>query len=393
MKFDYANPVRVAFGPGRIDELGKLTAGIGNRAVVIIGGGSVKKNGTLERALKSLAGARVTVEVFEGVEPNPRISTVRRGVEAIRAFKGNVVIALGGGSVMDAAKVMAAGVLYDGDPWKMCRVSQATPVAPTSTIPVITVPTLAATGSEMNCNAVITNWEANMKAAAIYPILYPKLALIDPELTVTVPKYHTAAGVVDIITHATEGYFNGQPGTPLQDRMAEAVISTAIEYGARAVADGTDLAAREAVMWASTVALNEWVHVGWNANFPCHGIEHVLSAHYDISHGAGLAVISPSWMRFAVRKEGPGKWAGFGRRVMGVTCEDDVEAALLGIDRLEEFFKSIEAPTRLSQLGIPSSEIRRLAEDTVRVFGVKGAIGGKPPLTVDDIESILNSAA
>ncbi|HOA14655.1 MAG TPA: iron-containing alcohol dehydrogenase [Myxococcota bacterium] len=393
MKFEYSNPVQVVFGPGRISELGKLTAGIGNRAVVVIGGGSVRNNGTLDKAVKSLEAARVAIHVFEGVEPNPRISTVRRGIDAIRAFRGNVVIALGGGSVMDAAKVMAAGALYDQDPWKMCKVSQAKPVAPTASLPVITVPTLAATGSEMNCNAVITNWEANMKAAAIYPILYPKLALIDPELTVTVPKYHTAAGVVDIITHVTEGYFNAQPGTPLQDRMAEAVISTAIEHGARAVADGSDLAAREAVMWASTVALNNWIHVGWNAPFPCHGIEHVLSAHYDVSHGAGLAAISPSWMRFVVRRVGPGKWAGFARRVMAVDCADDVEAALLGIDRLEEFFASIGAPTRLSGLGIPAAEIRRLAEDTVRVFGVNGAIAGVPPLTVDDIESILNSAA
>lgn len=393
MKFDHANPVKVFFGPGRIRELGEIVSRIGNRPMLVTGGGSVKRNGTLGRALAVLKEAGIEPVVFEGVEPNPRIATVRTAVAIARESDVNVVVALGGGSVMDAAKVVAAGVLYDGDPWKMCKLSHTPPVPPKSALPVVMVPTLAATGSEMNCNAVISNPETNEKAAAIYPVLYPRATLMDPELTVTVPAYHTAAGVVDIITHVTEGYFNALPKTPLQDRMAHAVISTAMEFGARAVADGSDLDAREAVMWASTVALNQWVHAGWSAPFPCHSIEHVLSAHYDISHGAGLSVISPSWMRFVVRKEGPGKWAGFARAVMGVDYDDEKEAALLGIDRLEEFFSSLGAPTRLSGVDIPASEIRRLAGDTVRAFGADGVIAGRPPLSVDDIESILNSVA
>jgi alcohol dehydrogenase YqhD (iron-dependent ADH family) len=393
MKFDFQNPVKVVFGPGRLVELGGLVAEIGSRAMVIIGSGSVKQNGTLDKALKSLTDAGIAFEMFEGIEPNPRVSTIRRGIAAVRAFDAQVVVALGGGSVMDAAKVIAAGALMDCDPWDMVRVAGRPTVEPDATIPVITVPTLAATGSEMNCNAVVTNEDTSQKSAVIHPVLYPEVCLIDPELTLTVPAYHTAAGVVDIITHVTEGYFNAAPGTPLQDGLAEAVIATTIKFGARAVADGSDLAAREAVMWSSTVALNGWVHAGWMAPFPCHGIEHVLSAHFDISHGMGLAIVSPAWMRFAVKKAGPGKWAGFARRVMGVVCEDDMKAAVEGIDRLEAFFKSIGAPTRLHEVGISKESIHMLAEDTVRVSGDKGFVASRPGLTAADIEEILMSVA
>ena len=392
MNFEFNNPVRVVFGPGKLADLGRLAAGVGTRVMVVIGQGSVKTVGILDRAGKSLEAAGVPYDVFEGVEPNPRISTVRRGVEAVRAFEADVVVAIGGGSVMDAAKVIAAGARLDADPWNMCHVSHRDVVAPSAALPVITVPTLAATGSEMNCNAVITNEETSEKAAAIYPALYPVIALMDPELTLTVPKYHTAAGVVDIITHVTEGYFNALPGNPLQDRLAEGLIATTIEYGAAVVADGMNLAAREAVLWCSTVALNGWVHVGWNAPFPCHGIEHVLSAHYDISHGAGLSIVSPAWMRFVVGRRGPGKWAGFARRVMGVLESDDTQAAIEGIDRLEAFFKSLGMPTRLCEAGIPAADIRGLAVDTIRVFGVAGLLAGRPALSTDDIEAILNSA-
>jgi len=393
MKFDFVNPVRVVFGPGRLSELGVLASGIGTRVLLVVGRGSVRSAGVLDRALASLRAGGLAVEVFEGVESNPRISTVRKGVEVARAFGADVVVAIGGGSVMDAAKVIAAGVPMAEDPWNMCRVSHRLPVEPKSSLPIITVPTLAATGSEMNCNAVITNEKTSEKAAAIYPVLFPKIALMDPELTMTVPRYHTAAGVVDIITHVTEGYFNALPGNPLQDRMAEAVIATAMEHGAVAVDDGRNLPAREAVMWASTVALNGWVHVGWNAPFPCHSIEHVLSAHYDISHGAGLAIVSPAWMRFIVRTHGPGKWVGFARRVMGVSGGTDLQAAFVGIDRLETFFMSLGMPTRLHEVNIPDTEVRRLAGDTMRVFGMNNLLAGRPPLTLDDIVEILHSVA
>lgn len=393
MKFEFRNPVRVVFGPGRLSELGELVSPIGSKAFVVTGRGSVKSAGVLKRALDSLDRSGLSYRVFEGVEPNPRISTVRRGIDEIRAFGAQVVIAIGGGSVMDASKVMAAGALMREDPWTMCRVSHRGVCAPDSSIPVITVPTLAATGSEMNCSAVITNEETSEKAAAIYPVLFPAIALIDPELTLSVPRYHTAAGVVDIITHVTEGYFNALPGNPLQDRLAEGLISTVIEHGRAVVEDGSCLAARETVMWCSTVALNGWVHVGWNAPFPCHSIEHVLSAHYDISHGAGLSIVSPAWMRFIVGKYGPGKWAGFARRVMCVSSSDDMRAAIEGIDRLEEFFSSLDMPVRLSDAGIPRDAVDMLAQDTIRVFGMTGLLAGRPPLTVDDIRQILDSVA
>ena len=212
-----------------------------------------------------------------------------------------MIIALGGGSTMDAAKVMAAAVFYPGDPWDMIYHGQAAPHIPTRALPLITVPTLAATGSEMNAGAVITNEKTTVKSYVIADVMYPRVALVDPELTLSVPKDQTAYGVCDLITHVTEGYFNGQDGTPLQDRFAESVIQTAIEWGPKAVANGNDLEARSQVQWASVVALNGWVQAGVESGFPVHMIEHVISAHHDIAHGAGLAIVNPAWMRFAAK--------------------------------------------------------------------------------------------
>nr|WP_252225698.1 iron-containing alcohol dehydrogenase [Caldicoprobacter algeriensis] len=217
---------------------------------------------------------------------------------------------------MDASKVIAASVLYEGDPKDMLVRAGKAPRLPERALPIITVPTLAATGSEMNNGAVITidDEGEKLKTFVKAEVLYPRVAVVDPELTVTVPQNHTAFGVCDIITHVTEGYFNGIDGTPLQDRFAEGVILTVLEWGPKAVSDGSDLEARAQVQWASIVALNGWVQVGTNYIAPVHMIEHTLSALYDIPHGAGLAVVNPAWMRFAARFR-PDRFAQFAQRI------------------------------------------------------------------------------
>jgi alcohol dehydrogenase YqhD (iron-dependent ADH family) len=197
--------------------------------MIVTGGGSVKRNSAFDRAVASLTAAGVSVVECDGVEPNPRLSSVARGGEIARKSGCSVVIALGGGSVMDAAKVMAAAVFYEGDLWDMFPHGQANRRLPTQALPVITVPTLAATGSEMNSGAVITNEKTTIKSFVNAKCLYPKAAIVDPELTVSVPKDQTAYGICDLITHVTESYFNGVDGTPMQDRFAESVIATAIE--------------------------------------------------------------------------------------------------------------------------------------------------------------------
>jgi alcohol dehydrogenase YqhD (iron-dependent ADH family) len=393
MNFEFRNPTHLIFGAGRLSQLGEVTRRYGQKALIVTGGGSIKRNGTFDRALASLKDANVSVAECSGVEPNPRITTVRRGARIARDEHCDVVIALGGGSTMDASKVIAAAFYYDGDPWDMIYHGQPDPHVPTRALPIITVPTLAATGSEMNMGAVISNEETREKSFVQTECLYPRIALVDPELTVNVPKDQTAYGVCDLITHVTEAYFNGVDGTPVQDRFAEGVILTAMEWGRRAVADGNDLEARTQVQWASIVALNGWVNAGTNAGYPVHMIEHTLSAYHDITHAAGLAAVNPSWMRFAAGHR-PDKFVQFAERIFGLKAKgpDDLDCALQGIDRFEAFLKSIGCPTRLSELNIDDTLIARYARDTLRiVHDENGKLPGRPAMTEADIVAVLKT--
>lgn len=393
MNFEFHNPTHLIFGAGVLSKLGEEVRKHGKKALIVTGGGSVKRSGVFDRAVASLKEAGVSVVECAGVEPNPRITSVRRGAQVARAESCDVVIALGGGSTMDASKVIAAAALYDGDPWNLIGHGQDNWVIPTRALPIITVPTLAATGSEMNKGAVISNAETKVKSFVQADCLFPKVALVDPELTLTVPKDQTAYGVCDIITHVTEGYFTGVDGTPIQDRFAEGVIINAMEWGRKAVADGSDLEARTQVQWASIVALNGWVNTGTNYVPPVHMIEHALSAHHDITHGAGLAVVNPAYMRFAAKAR-PDRFAQFAQRIFGLSNNDSdhLSLALEGIDRFENFLRSIGCPTRLSELGIGDRLFAQYAADAVLVVRDKdGNLPGRPPLSKADIVTVLES--
>ncbi len=395
MNFEYHNPTRLIFGAGSLPRLGEAAKAHGRKALIVTGGGSIKRSGTFARAVQSLAAAGISYAECSGVEPNPRISTVRRGAQIARAEKCDMVVALGGGSVMDAAKVIAAAVLYAGDPWDMIYHGQAKVHVPTQALPIITVPTLAATGSEMNCGAVITNEETKEKSFVQTACLYPKVALLDPELTRSVPRDQTAYGICDLITHVTETYFNSAARTPIQDRFAESVILTAMEYGPKAIADGNDLEAREQIQWAATLALNGWVSSGAGAQgFPVHMIEHTVSAYHDITHAAGLAILNPSWMRFAAQKN-PRKFVQFAERIFGLAASgpDDLDCALKGIGRYEEFLKSIGCPTRFSELKIDGKLVETYAAETLRIISDgKGHLPGVPPMSREDIIAVLRAA-
>jgi len=394
MKFSFQNPTNIIFGTGTLSQLGKTVLQYGKKALLVTGGGSVRRNGTFDRALASLSAAGITAVECSGVEPNPRLSTVVRGGEIARSEGCDVVVALGGGSTMDAAKVMAAAVYYEGDPWNMIAHGQRGRRLPDRALPVITVPTLAATGSEMNSGAVITNEQTTVKSYVTAPCLYPKAAIVDPSLTVSVPPDQTAFGICDLITHVTESYFNGVDGTPLQDRFAEGVVLTAMEWGPKAVADGGDLEARAQVQWASVVALNGWVQAGTAGAYPVHMIEHVLSAHHDIAHGAGLAVLNPAWMRFAARSR-PARFAGFAQRIFGLPLKhpEDRDAAGEGIDRFEAFLRLIGCPIRLSEAGIGDALLERYAGDTVHVaHDDEGRLPGRPAMSEGEIVELLRSA-
>ncbi|SDP07791.1 iron-containing alcohol dehydrogenase [Desulforhopalus singaporensis] len=395
MNFEFYNPTRLIFGAGNLKRLGKEVKRIGRRALLVTGGGSVKRNGIFDRAVASLEREGITWVECAGIEPNPRITSVARGAQLVRDEKCEVVIALGGGSTMDASKVIGAAALYDGEPWDLIGHGQQDWVIPTETLPVVTVPTLAATGSEMNCGAVISNDETKIKSFVQTEALYPAVALVDPELTLTVPKDQTAYGICDIIVHVTEAYFNGIDDTPVQDRFAEGVILNTIDYGKRALADGNDLEARTHLQWASILALNGFMAAGMNpAGFPVHMIEHAISAHHDITHGAGLAIVNPAWMRFAAKVR-PAKFVQFGERIFNLKPKgsDDMDCALAGIDAYEAFLKSIGCPTRLSALGIGDELFTRYAEDSALVLRDEdGNLLGRPTMSKQDIVEVLRSA-
>lgn len=394
MKFEFYNPTHLIFGAGSLARLGEVAGRYGKKALIVTGGGSVKRSGVFDKAMSSLNAADVAYAECSGVEPNPRITTVRRGSQIAKDEGCDIIIALGGGSTMDASKAIAAAFYYDGDPWNMVFHGQPDPHIPARALPIITVPTLAATGSESNKSAVITNAETKEKSFVQSDCLYPVVALVDPELTLTVPKDQTAYGVCDLIIHVTESYFNGVDGTPIQDRFAEGVILNAMDWGAKAVVDGNDLEARTQVQYASILALNGWVNSGTNGGYPVHMIEHTISGYHDITHAAGLSAINASWMRFAAGHR-PEKFVQFAERIFGLKAKgrDDLDYALQGIDRFEEFLKSISCPTRLSELKIDGALIPRYAEDTLRIIHDEdGNLPGRPPMSKDDIVKVLKTA-
>lgn len=394
MDFTFFNPTKIIFGAGSLEKLGETVSNLGRHALLVTGGGSVKRSGIFDRAVASLNAAGVVVTECAGIEPNPRITSVMRGAQIARREGCDVVVALGGGSTMDASKVIAAAVLYEGDPWNLIAHGQKDWHIPTEALPVVTVPTLAATGSEMNKGAVIGNDDTKVKSFVQADCLFPKVALVDPELTLTVPKDQTAYGVCDIITHVMEGYFNGIDGTPIQDRFAEGVIINAVEWGRKAVANGKDLEAREQVQWASIVALNGWIQAGVDMVPPMHMIEHALSAHHDITHGAGLAIVGPAWMRFAAKAR-PARFAQFAERVFGISPEgkDAQTLAREGIDAYVAFLREIGCPTRLSEVGIGDELFDRYATDAALVVhDDEGRLLGRPLMTKADIVAVLRDA-
>jgi len=386
-------PTKIVFGPGEISRLGEETAKIGRKAIVVTGKRSTKESGVLDKAVELLSKAGVSSVVFDRVEPNPRSTTVDEGGALAQKEGCDVVIGLGGGSPMDAAKGIAVaahdpGNIWDyvvhGDPSSLKRPSRA--------LPTVMVPTLAATGSEFNAGSVITNWETHEKGLLIAPpVLYPKVSIIDPELTLTVNKDYTIDGAIDIILHVMESYFNNTEGTPLQDRISEGIILTVMEYFPRLLADLRDLEARSELSWSSALALCGVPSVGREfLGSPVHAMEHALSGHYDISHGRGLAVIVPHWMQYSY-KSGPERFARFAERVMGLSPEPGESAEKLaarGIAAWTSWMKEHEAYFTLRDLGIDDSRFEKMAADTARIYGDGKTILGIRPLGIADMVEI-----
>lgn len=383
--FRFCVPTDIRFGKGQIaclpGELGKF----GKKVLLVYGGGSIKRHGIYETIMNLLAD--FTVFELPGIEPNPKITSVRKGVEICKKEGIDVILAVGGGSSIDASKCIAGGAYYDGDPWELVtdrsRLGKALPIA--------VVLTMAATGSEMNCGAVISNEETNEKLELAGDVLYPSLSICDPTYLYTLPKKQTAAGTVDIFSHVLEQYFQPNDGAYLTDRLSEGVLKTCIKYGPEALTNPESYEARSNLMWASTIGLNHLLTVGKGGAWSCHPMEHELSAYYDITHGVGLAILTPAWMKYVLCDKTAERFAQYAANVWGVAEKDPYQAAEKGIALTADFFAALGMPKTLKEAGIGKEKFEEMAAEAVRTSGI--AVRSYYHLQKEDIVKIFQSCA
>lgn len=383
--FIFWNPVKLLFGRGQLEMLKREVPKYGKNILLVFGGGSIKRNELYEEVVSLLS--EIDGNVFElgGVEPNPRITTVRKGIDICRKEKIDFLLAVGGGSVIDCTKTIAAGAKYDGDPWDIVTKKAAVRDA----LPFGTVLTLAATGSEMNPNAVITNWETNEKYGWGSTKVYPKFSILDPVYTYTVPKEQTIYGIVDMMSHVFEHYFHLEKNTLLQDRMCESLLITAMETAPKLLEDLENYEHRATILYLGTMALNGMLSMGFKGDWATHNLEHAVSAVYDIPHGGGLSILFPNWMRHTIHVK-PERFKQLAVRVFGVdpAGKTDVETGLEGIDKLREFWDSIGAPARLADYGIDDSKLGLLVEKAM----ANGEFGRFKKLNREDVLAIYRAS-
>lgn len=386
--FNYNIPTKVLFGRGKVEEVGKEAKKYGDKVLLVYGKGSVKKSGLFDRVVNSLKDAGIYIYELPNIDPNPRIDSVYQGAELCRKVGINLIIAMGGGSVIDCSKAIAAQANYCGDVWQDLYVEQKLDTL-TSALPIASILTLAATGSEMNGNSVISNMHTNQKLSIGDDILRPVFSILDPEYTFTVNKYHTAAGIVDILSHLFEQYFTPDHGGYLQNRMMEAMMKTVIEYGPIAYNELDNYEARANLMWTSSLALNGMVSYGKvETDWATHGMEHELSAFYDITHGVGLGILTPYWMKYVLSEDNVHRFVEYGRNVWKIHGHDNMEIANKAIDKTREFFNSLNIPQTLREVGIDDSKLEKMAEQATMF----GAIGTMKKLYKEDVLAIYKMA-
>ncbi|WP_298831776.1 iron-containing alcohol dehydrogenase [uncultured Planococcus sp.] len=383
--FSFYNPVKLIFGKGQLQAAKKELPKFGKRVLLVYGGGSIKKNGLYDEVIQMLSEAELEVFELSGVEPNPRISTARKGIEICKKEGIEMILAVGGGSVIDCTKLIACGAKYDGDAWDfVSRKAQ-----PKEALPFGTVLTIAATGSEMNAGSVITNEETQEKYGWGSPLSFPQFSILDPTYTLSVPENHTVYGIVDMMSHIFEQYFNDASNTPVQDRMCEGVLKAVIETAPKLMDDLQSYENRETILFAGTMALNKFLEMGYRGDWGSHNIEHAVSAVYDIPHAGGLAILFPQWMRHNV-KVNPARFAQMAVRVFDVDPEgkSETDIANEGIDRLVAFWTSLGAPTRLDYYDIDDSKIDMMVEKAM----VYGEFGNFAKLKDEDVKEILQAS-
>ncbi len=390
--FVYNIPCKVYFGENQLGHLGAELSKWGKRVLLTYGGGSIKKIGLYQAVIEQIKQAGLEVWELSGIEPNPRISSVRRGVELCKEHGIEVLLAVGGGSTIDATKIIAAGACVEHDAWDFLSEKQA-PV--TKALPLVSILTLSATGSEMDGAAVISNLETGDKLACISSHLLPKASFLDPTVTYSVSPYQTACGSADMLSHIFEVYFNMEKDLYMLDCFMEGLIKTIIKYTPIALADPCNYEARANLMWASSWAINGFIDGGKCLAWSCHPMEHELSAIYDITHGLGLAILTPRWMEYCLDESTVSRYVQFGENVFGLSGEP-FEVAHKAIEKLSEFlFQTCGLASTFTEVGIQEIDFGSLAARACSggYLPSEGAptpvLQGFKPLEPKDVENIF----
>lgn len=383
--FIWYNPTKIIFGKGKHLQTGEITAEYTKKVLLVYGGKSIKATGTYDDVTNSLKKAGVEYEELAGVKPNPRLSLVYEGIKICREKNISFLLAVGGGSVIDTCKAIAAGVCYEGDVWDFYKTS----MVPEKMLPIGVVLTIPAAGSESSDGSVITKEDTQEKRDCCCDLMFPKFAILNPELCYTLPENQIRAGGADILAHIMERYFVPNENTDLSDRLCEGAMKALITNLPKVLENKKDYDSWAEIMWTGNVAHNGLLGKGRLDDWASHGIEHELSAIYDIAHGAGLAIVFPAWMRY-VYKEHPQRFVQFANKVWDIDTDsmDEDTACLAGIDACESFFRSIGLSTRLSEVGIGDEKIPLMAEKAC----ASRMLGSFKKLDSGDVDAILRSA-
>ena len=381
--FIYNIPTKVYFGEDQLGNLGEELSKYGKKVLLTYGGGSIKKSGLYESILKEVKSAGLELFEMSGIDPNPRVSSVNQGADICKKENIDVLLAVGGGSVIDCTKYIGAATYYDGDAWDILL--QKAPVE--KCLPIITVLTLAATGSEMDCGGVISNPETKDKIGLLFPVMQPKVSFLDPTHTYTVSRYQTACGAADMLNHIMEVYFNMDQDLYMLDTVMEGLMKTIIKYAPIAMNEPENYEARANLMWTSSWAINGFVNGGRRQAWSCHPMEHEISAIYDITHGLGLAILTPRWLGYTLDDTTVSKFYQFGCNVFGIDPKlDPMEVAKKSIEMVSEFlFKTLELKSSFKEIGIDDSNFSIMAK---KACG-NSVLPAFKPLNQEDIKNIF----
>lgn len=388
--FIYCNPTKVYFGHDAMSHIHEELPRWGKNVLLVYGGGSIKESGIYDKVVDEIRKAGVSAYEISGVKPNPELPLAVKGARFCREAGIDLILAVGGGSVIDTAKVIAGSALYEGDPWELVKsraqISRA--------LPLLAIPTMAATGSEMNSCAVITNPDTHEKLGWTTEALRPKVSFLDPKNTFTVPPAQTAFGSADILSHILEVYLNRAEGFDAMDGFMESMMRSVIRWAPLAMADGANEEARANLLWDSEWAINDLIDRGHSVSWSCHALEHELSAFYPVPHGLGLAILTPAFMEYVLNEDTAPRLARFAVRVMGVKeGKNEMKTARKGIKKLRKFFrKALSLPGSLSEIGMDDALFEDMAAHAMAWKGEDGILHGFSPLTEEDFVAIYKKA-